>query len=341
MQSPARPTIRSIAAAANVAPMTVSLALRNQRGVSPATAARIRQLADQMGYAPDPRLSNLMTHLRRIRNTQISSTLAVLCPADPKTLSGYIQRMVDGMNIQAKRLGFSTLITHLDTVQKSRSTVSRVLRARSIEGILILPRHELTDLSGLLDWNLYATVSTSFAVSAPAHHHVVPDQFGNTLLACDMLRALGLQRIGLVISTDLDNRVRHHFSAAVNWHGMAGRSIHIDPLILPRDDPALFSHWLKCANPDVIITDSTSALDRLRRDQKVALPPLVDMDTESHTCLDVIGQVDQRPFEIGINAVNTVAAMLQRGEKGVPSFPLLTMVGGCWRQKDRLTSNRL
>ncbi len=338
MPAPVRPTIRRIAAAANVTPMTVSLALRNQRGVSPSTAARIRKMADQMGYTPDPRISTLMAHLRSYRKTQIASTLAVLCPADPSTLSGYLKRMVDGVTTQSKRLGFYPLLTHLDTIPKSRSTVSRVLRARSIEGVLILPQLELTDLSDLLDWNLYATVSTSFSVTAPAFHQVVPDQFGNTLLACDRLRAQGLHRIGLLISTDQDNRTRHHFSAAVSWHGLSGHSVHVDPLILPHDDPARFSRWLKRVRPEVIITDSTLALDRMRQSQKLKLPPLVDMDTEGQPCLDVIGQIDQRPYDIGINAVNAVAAMLQRGEKGLPGLPLLTMVGGCWRARGTLAS---
>jgi DNA-binding LacI/PurR family transcriptional regulator len=48
-------TQRDIAVRAGVTQMTVSLALRGSAEVSAATVARIRALAEEMGYAPNPR----------------------------------------------------------------------------------------------------------------------------------------------------------------------------------------------------------------------------------------------------------------------------------------------
>ena len=62
--------LREIAAAAGVSVMTVSLALRGNPRISIATRDRIKRLADELGYHPDPELSRLMNHLRTSRTAR-------------------------------------------------------------------------------------------------------------------------------------------------------------------------------------------------------------------------------------------------------------------------------
>ena len=59
-----RVTLAAIAAQAGVHVTTVSLALRNSPRLPIATRDRIRKLADELGYAPDPMLQALVAYIK-------------------------------------------------------------------------------------------------------------------------------------------------------------------------------------------------------------------------------------------------------------------------------------
>jgi LacI family transcriptional regulator len=65
-----------LAAAAGVSKMTVSLALRGHQKISPATRKRIQELAEKMGYRPNPLVQTLMANLRSTRPARYHSTIA-------------------------------------------------------------------------------------------------------------------------------------------------------------------------------------------------------------------------------------------------------------------------
>ena len=69
-QARVRVGLREVAAAANVCVMTVSLALRDNPRISAGTRDRIKRLAAELGYHPDPELSRLMNHLRASRTAR-------------------------------------------------------------------------------------------------------------------------------------------------------------------------------------------------------------------------------------------------------------------------------
>ena len=52
----ARPTLQDIAKRAGVGKATVSLALRNDPKISAATRERVRAIAEELKYRPDPAL---------------------------------------------------------------------------------------------------------------------------------------------------------------------------------------------------------------------------------------------------------------------------------------------
>ena len=66
--------LREVAAAAKVSVMTVSLALRDNPRISATTRERVKRLAAELGYHPDPELSRLMNHLRVSRTARALDT---------------------------------------------------------------------------------------------------------------------------------------------------------------------------------------------------------------------------------------------------------------------------
>ena len=67
-----RITLREVALAADVSPITVSRALRGERAVGAALVARVKEAAQRLGYVPDP--------AARALASQRSSHVAVLIP---------------------------------------------------------------------------------------------------------------------------------------------------------------------------------------------------------------------------------------------------------------------
>ena len=72
-----RPTIRDVATAAGVSPATVSLALNGRGTISVATTARVREVAERMGYRP----SRTARALRTARTATLALVLSTIDPA--------------------------------------------------------------------------------------------------------------------------------------------------------------------------------------------------------------------------------------------------------------------
>src|ERR1043166_2092493 len=98
-----RPTMRTLAIAAGVSPMTISLALRDHRSVGAQTRKKIQQLARELGYRPDPVLSHLMQHLRSSRVGRSPVNLARIMTADAE----FTRRLAAGVVARATRLGYA------------------------------------------------------------------------------------------------------------------------------------------------------------------------------------------------------------------------------------------
>ncbi|XAH21249.1 LacI family DNA-binding transcriptional regulator [Xylophilus sp. GW821-FHT01B05] len=104
-----RITLDDVARAAEVSPITVSRALRQERSVDPALVERVRAAADRLGYVPDPAARALASQ----RSTQV----LVLVPMLSNTLFVDLLEAVHRVLFPA---GFQPLIgvTHYDTAEE-------------------------------------------------------------------------------------------------------------------------------------------------------------------------------------------------------------------------------
>lgn len=137
-------TQRDIAARAGVTQMTVSLALRGAAGVSEQTVERIQQLAEEMGYAPNPLVSSLM-RTRRGRG-KVETGLAIAWHGSvsslrkkdrgrPDLCDTYAE-MLAGARASCQRNGFGLeVFPHMETDRE----LPRILKARGIRGLVLGP----------------------------------------------------------------------------------------------------------------------------------------------------------------------------------------------------------
>lgn len=327
-----RVTLRTIAEAANVSAMTVSLALRNHPRISEDTRRKVHRIAAKLGYRPDPQVAKLMHHLRIGRQPGYQASIVALTTVPEGTETAYLRGIIGSAKVRAEELGYGFNVLRTEDPPRSQPALQRVLRSRGVEGIVLLPIVTPRDVSALMDWNDFSVVTTTYGVLAPQFHRVVPHQFGNALEICRQLARLGYRRIGLVLPAEQDVRVHHGFSAAVAWQSMIGGTEFVRPCIHAGALPTKreVRAWYETERPDVVIASGDVTTKPIADLLGLKIPGRIGFVSATKADKSVFAGIDERPEEIGAAAIEQLSAMIQRGEKGTPAVPKVTMVDGRW-----------
>jgi DNA-binding LacI/PurR family transcriptional regulator len=124
--------LKDIAAQAGVSIMTVSKALRDAPDISAATKARIRALAEQLGYMPDSVAVGLRNKTSKLFGLVIS---AVTNPV--------YARVVMAIEEQAHELGYEVILGQTLNVAEREHQVIRRMLSRRVDGLFITPVYRL------------------------------------------------------------------------------------------------------------------------------------------------------------------------------------------------------
>jgi LacI family transcriptional regulator len=118
--------LKHLAHELGLASSTVSRALRDSYEISPATRARVQQLARQLHYQPNPIASGL-------RNS-VSKTIGVILP---QVDNAFFALAINGIEEEAQRNGYHVLIylTH-DKIEQEKA-VAKFMAAGRVDGILL------------------------------------------------------------------------------------------------------------------------------------------------------------------------------------------------------------
>lgn len=124
-------SLKDIAAVCEVSTATVSKALRNQNDISPETRARIKQVAEQLGYFPNA--------AARALKTNESKSLGVLYEEDAGRglTHEYFSGVLQGFKKQAEKLGYD--ITFINTNRDSYGmSYLEHCRYRNFAGVVVV-----------------------------------------------------------------------------------------------------------------------------------------------------------------------------------------------------------
>lgn len=329
-QARIRVGLREVAAAAKVCVMTVSLALRDNPRISALTRDRIKRIATDLGYHPDPELSRLMNHLRASRTARGKIGVAVIdfYPTPGFVENVYNARIRLGAERRAAELGFSITTMHAADYTLSLPNLLKVIRARGLEGALLLPSVVPMELDTTVNWNGISVVGTSKSILAPRFHCVVPNQFGNTMRLFETLQRQGRRRICAVFDELFDERTGHNFTAAVNWRP-EGRATLIVPQDASQSDRAeLVAGWLAEQRPDAVFAQSdavTAAIPRLRRTRPRLSFQIVSLGAHNSAGFSYL---DEGAELVGSGAIDLLGGMMYYHETGIPAHPRTTLIDG-------------
>ena len=337
MSTPRPPRLQDIADRAGLSKATVSLALRNHRSIPPPTRARIQALAEQMGYRPNPLVSALMTYqrsTRRSRPTDLTIAMAINFARTSSAWRSYLS--ADLLSSAAQRagdLGYRLEEFWAPDLKLTGEKLSSVLFARGIPGVIIAP---LPAARGHLKmaWPNFAAVAIGHSLIRPPLHRVTTNRFMAMRHAIRHLRRLGYTRLGLAMQENQDARVDHQWSAAFTWEQEQASPSRRTPLFLapePDWNERQFGRWLKANKPEVILGYDPLVIAWLKNLGKnvpadVGFAHLWNPDRSGQFA----GIYHDAPA-IGAAAVDFVAGMIQRNERGVPRAPQPLMLEAFWQ----------
>jgi LacI family transcriptional regulator len=327
-----RITIAEVARRAGVSRAAVSYALRDDPNIAAATRARIRKVADALGYRPDPTLAKLMAHLHGGRGRRHAGKLAFLNVHAREDYWRETNALMDfrkSAEARAAELGYDTEEFWLHEPGRSPRRLAQMLAARGIRGLLV----GSTGRQGSVvefPWAKFAAVTVGYSVAAPALHRVVTHHYRNTRLALRRATAAGYSKIGFIAGRESEAAMENlHLAAFLAWQQGVPRAERVPPLSLEGAEPGVLRRWMDRHAPEVVLTTSMEPADwaaaGVAIPREAAWVKLLLWDA-SEGVAGVLPGYER----LGGAAVNLLAEQLQHDEFGVPADPKVVLVEGRW-----------
>ncbi|SEG55923.1 transcriptional regulator, LacI family [Actinacidiphila yanglinensis] len=125
-----RPTMKDVARAAGVSPMTVSRVVSGEPGVAPSTAARVEQAVRKLGY----QRNDNARHLRQKNLGTSTIGLVVDDLANP-----FYALMARSVEDEAHRRGYVVLVGSTNDEPRREREVIAAFTARQVDGLILVP----------------------------------------------------------------------------------------------------------------------------------------------------------------------------------------------------------
>ncbi len=330
--------MRDVAARAGVHQTTVSLALRDHPSISAATRRRIREVAEQLGYRPNPLLSAFNLHRIASHPAKGAPTVAMIFDAqmDPRAPGhAYARLLLDGARSAAAERGYRVEPFVLNEGGLHERRLARVLATRGITAV-VFSTLGLHSKPLELDWPRLSAVKIESLQVRPALNAVSADQWQAARLGLRRLRALGYRRVGLAVAREDEQRLGEPFRTGVlvEQASMPERD-RVASLVFNRPDPNLrhvLAQWVREQRVDAVMSNWNNMVELLRgaglrvpEDVGVASLDLPSAGTE-------LAGVEQNHRLVGRRAVRQVLMQLQAHQLGLPEMASVTFVPGCWRE---------
>ncbi len=326
------PTLRDIAAATGVSAITVSRILRNHPHHNPETAERVRRIAEEMGYRPNPLVSALMSQRVRQHGTRATANLAILDPRHdtPAANADYIS----GALRRARTQGYFAHVYPYVPAETPPARLREILTARAVRGIVMMPvavgeRRVDFDFAG------FAAATIGYSVEIPKLPRVAIDGQSALFSALSRLESRGYRRVGLIMAVDASRRSLYLFSGARSTYGkFLTRGLKTSEMVL-RDE--LFSpadrrrvvRWIARHQLQAVVSSAHQLFSMLQEEGFRIPGDLSYVHLHRHS--SGIASMDQLRAHQGAVAVDIVTAMIQRNETLPMPYTNTIITRAVWR----------
>jgi len=323
--------LEDIAKKLGVSKMTVSLALRNDFAVAEATRAKVKALAEKMGYRRDPLLSIHMSKLRRGGSTRFRPKLAFLNPHSyrDKILESPAQTaFLKGSQERAAELGYEVEELWLGDDALKTCSLKTYFKRRGIHGFISLGE----PLDKHIPWDCFPSVVVGYTMTKMGLHRVCNNQRRSAQMLIKELSLRGFKRVTMAMREELDKELDENYSSAFlsaqSWLPEDART----PLYRPAAwDKKAYFKWLDAARPDAVAgLEVDMVVDWTLEYNKVSGKSVAPVALAHNRNWAGFYGVDQRSVKVGASALEIVVQQITMGLSGIPSEPTLILLEGQW-----------
>jgi LacI family transcriptional regulator len=328
--------MRDVAARVGVTAFTVSLCLRGNPSITPATRARVLVAVQELGYRPNPMVRALMRS-RRHRGAAPGGPALAFVTGFP-TRDGWrrlgtcvFAQMFDGALARAEQCGYQLQEFWLHEQGMTARRFADVLLARGIRGLLVAPMPE-PNASLQLPWENFTAVALGTTLVQPALHRVASDLYSSMLTAMEECHRLGYRRIGLALRISVNQKVQRRWLAAyLLAQAELPGLVPLAPLLAEPVGEQDFLAWFDRERPEVVIETAPHRARQWLEARGLRVPGDVGIVSLSAPAPgDPETGIYQNAGQIGLRAVDLLVSLLERNESGVPALPDTLLVNGTW-----------
>lgn len=335
-----RVTLKDVAKKAGVSISTVSLALRGRGMVSRKTVERLRSIALELGYRPNPMLASLAASRFRESSSYVGVPLA--CLQFPRLPGGKVGESDYSTTIisQAKALGYAPTLYKM-AGNADPAGYFRKLYNETVQGIVIIGCMNMETFGNQFDWSPFSVVQCARFYGGQLFHTVRPDIFQAVKLAFMQLKERGYQRIGFALGSHNppmeDDEARYGAAIALETVYMSKK----DQLPVYRgsiEDLDAFLMWVEKSRPDAVVGFSVSYYWKLKESgyqipEAMGFAGLHLAHTEQSSCFSGL---NQQTDKIARQTILLLDQMIRHREQGITREPLNILVPSAWKEGSTL-----
>jgi LacI family transcriptional regulator len=328
-----------VAREAKVHQTTVSLALRNDPRLPPETRARIRALARDMGYRPDPMLSALNFYRTSKDEAKAQPTMAFLVRSRNKRWGSTFyadEQFLKGARRACERLGYRLVVFPVGNGAAEGQRLTRIFRSRGIGG-LIVAGLDITLRQLDMEWDHFSALCIESQHLRLSLHTVGNNQTAITRTAIRRMCELGYRRIGLTVGEVEEASLGKPFSAGYLVEAHENRRlVRVPPLLLrPSDEhgtrAATIKAWVHRYKIDAVLSNWSSMPDMLRS-MGFRIPQDLGVATLDYNPIrGAMAGIRQSHELVGERAVEALSLLMKTNQRGRIRLPNTTLVDGLWQ----------
>lgn len=270
-----RTSLKDIADVACVSIATVSLALRNSPRISEITRARIRKIAAELNYRPDPIISEIASRRWKEGSSNRANCVFIAFhnPVNEKpgeSLNYILQ--YKGAQSAASTLGYS--VDHLYfEAEPDYEKLAAMLRARGVTGILMSQIYHRRIFEHL-DLSAFSVVCADRGHFDPPYDHVRHDMAYSMEGAWKKALASGRERIGVAILDEPEALDRQEKIATALYYQQSVPEAQKVPILRysTNDGASDICHWFRKYRPSVVIGFNDGVYSHLYRQGRYSAP---------------------------------------------------------------------
>lgn len=324
-------SLADVAKAAGLHKSTVAKALQDHPKINADTKVRVREIARQIGYRPDPVLSKIATYRWRKPHAEAGTGIAVVWQARNDSEARLSPTLRVAIEAALESTGYRHSWHCIRTLADAR-LLNRTLYSRGIEGIL-LGFIQDDAIHKAFDWSRHSVVVFHSGVVATPFHRVAYHVGSSVREALHRARSAGFRRPGIVVFDEhcqLDDVLRvGAFLHETREAGLKPHILAVDPGDSAKTRQEL-RRWIHDTRPDVILCETAFVYWEL-----VALGFSIPADFVCITLQEhvpdpaVAGFSVDYPAVIG-HAVHLLDYQLRHNIRGIPARPIELLVPLVW-----------